>query len=247
MVSLVKDGQPYRMSKTSGTFVTVDEILDEIDRAAQHEGAGRDALRFFLLLRSHDSPMEIDIDLAKKQSVDNPVFYAQMAHARMAQILARAQGAPEFADARSRGLLEVPRGFDAKLAARLTLSEEKELLSQCDLFPQLVREAAEQRAPHRVCFYVQELAQAFASYYTRLQKVHNDAVLPQKSFRDRDSDWIARWDWEKTRARLMWLAAIKQVYANALALLGIEAPERMARLSDAAGNGAADEPAGGED
>lgn len=241
MVSLVKDGKPYRMSKTSGTFVTIDEILDEIDEATQHPGAGRDALRYFLLMRSSDSPMEIDIDLAKKQSLDNPVFYAQMSHARMAQILERARSAPEFEVARARGLLAVPGDFDAKLATRLVLREEKELLSLCDLFPQVVRDAAEYRAPHRVLFFVQEMAQAFASYYTQLQKVHDDAVLPQKSFRESGPDWVERWDWEKTRARLMWLAAIKQVYANALGLLGVEAPERMTRLTPSQ-SGGADEP-----
>jgi arginyl-tRNA synthetase len=241
MVSLVKDGQPYRMSKSAGTFITIDEILDEIDAGAGHEGAGRDALRYFLLSRSSDSPMEIDIGLAKKQSVDNPVFYAQYSHARMHQILERALTAPEFEDARARGLLTVPACFDAKLAARLALSEEKELLAMCDLFPQVVREAAEHRAPHRVLFFVQEVAQAFASYYTRLQKVHNDAVLPQKSFRESGPDWLERWDWEKTCARLMWVAAIKQVYANALTLVGIEAPERMGRLAAVDEAGAGDE------
>src|SRR5207248_870889 len=117
---------------------------------------------------------------------------------------------------------------------------ERDLLALCDRFPLVVREAAEGRAPHRVLFFVQELAQAFASYYTRLQKVHGDAILPQKSQRERDG-WIDDWDWEKTRARLMWLCALRQVYANALALLGIEAPERMARLSTAT---ASDDPLG---
>ena len=178
MVSLVKDGQPYKMSKTSGSFITIDEVLDEIDASAGRDGAGADALRYFLLSRSHDSPMAIDIDLAKRQSVDNPVFYAQYSHARMNQILERAATAPEFADARAAGLLSLPDGFDPGLAARLTLREEKDLLARCDAFPQVVREAAEHRGPHRVVFFVQELAEAFASYYTRLQKVHDDAILP---------------------------------------------------------------------
>jgi len=78
-------------------------------------------------------------------------------------------------------------------------------------------------------FFVQELAQAFASYFTRMQKVHDEPILPQKSYRDAHPDWVARWDWDKTRARLLWLLAVRQVYANALALVGIEAPTRMDR------------------
>src|SRR5260221_7524924 len=96
MVGMIKDGKPYRQAKTTGNFVAIEEVLDEIDHAAEHPGAGRDALRYFLLMRSSDSPMEIDIDLAKTQTNDNPVFYAQYGHARMCQILDRARTVPEF-------------------------------------------------------------------------------------------------------------------------------------------------------
>lgn len=229
MVTLLKDGKPVKFSKRAGNFVTIDEVLEEIDTATGHAGSGRDAVRFLFLLRSHDSPIEFDLDVAKKQSVENPVFYAQMSHARMCSILDRVRTSDEMSEPRARGVLNIPSGFDAKLAEKLTLPEERDILALCDAFPELVREAAVARAPHRIVFFVQELAQAFASYFTRMQKVHNEPVLPQKSFRDAHPDWVSAWDWEKSRARLMWLQCVRQVYANALALVGVEAPLRMQR------------------
>jgi arginyl-tRNA synthetase len=164
--------------------------------------------------------------------VENPVFYAQMSHARMCSILRRVSDSPEMAPAREAGVLFVPDAYDPALGAKLTLPEERDILALCDAFPGLVREAAEARGPHRVVFYVLELAQAFASYFTRMQKVYNAPILPQKSFREAHADWVAQWDWETTRARLLWVTAVRQVYANALGLLGIEAPAEMSRDED---------------
>lgn len=229
LVKLLKDGKEVKFSKRAGNFVTVDEVLDEVDAATGHEGSGRDAVRFLFLLRSHDSPLEFDLDVARTQSVENPVFYAQMTHARMCSIEERALQSEDFAEARRRGVLNIPQGFDGRLAEKLTLPEERDILATCDAFPDLVREAAAARAPHRVAFWVLELAQAFASYFTRMQRVHGEPVLPQRSFREASADWMDRWDWDKTRARLSWLRAVRQVYANALALLGVEAPTRMER------------------
>jgi arginyl-tRNA synthetase len=232
LVKLIKDGKEVKFSKRAGNFITIDEVLEEIDAATGHVGAGRDALRFLILSRSHDSPVELDIDVAKKQSVENPVFYAQMSHARMCSILRRVSDSPEMAPAREAGVLFVPDAYDPALGAKLTLPEERDILALCDAFPGLVREAAEARGPHRVVFYVLELAQAFASYFTRMQKVYNAPILPQKSFREAHADWVAQWDWETTRARLLWVTAVRQVYANALGLLGIEAPAEMSRDED---------------
>lgn len=229
MVRLVRDGTEYKMSKRAGNFVTVDDLLDEIDTAAQHPGAGRDAVRYFFLSRSSDAPVDFDVALAARQSVDNPVFYAQMSHARMCSILERVRTSEDMAPAREAGVLSVPGGWDAKLAEKLTLPEERDILAVCNGYPELVMEAAHTRSPHRLVFFVQELAQAFASYFTRMQKVHGEPVLPQKGWRETHPDWVTAWDWDKTRARLMWLVAVRQVYANALGLLGIEAPERMVR------------------
>ncbi len=233
LVKLIKEGKEVKFSKRAGNFITIDEVLEEIDAATGHPGAGRDALRFLILSRSHDSAVELDIDVAKKQSVENPVFYAQMSHARMCSILRRVTDSPEMAAAREAGVLFVPEAYDPALGARLTLPEERDILALCDGFPELVREAAESRGPHRVVFFVLELAQAFASYFTRMQKVYSAPILPQKSFREAHPDtWVSLWDWETTRARLLWVTAVRQVYANALGLLGIEAPTQMSRDED---------------
>jgi arginyl-tRNA synthetase len=232
MVKLLKDGKEVRMGKRLGNFITVDEVLDEVDEATGHPGAGRDALRFLILARSHDSPVEFDLAVASAQSVENPVFYAQMTHARMCSILHRAETAEELLPAREAGALDVPHGPEGVLVEKLTLPEERAILAACDAFPELVRDAAEARAPHRVAFWALEFAQAFASYFTRMQRVHDAPILPQKGYRDAHPDWVRTWDWPTTRARLLWLRAVRQVYANALALLGVEAPTRMTRAAN---------------
>ncbi|MBI5515268.1 MAG: arginine--tRNA ligase [Deltaproteobacteria bacterium] len=232
MVKLLKDGKEVRMGKRLGNFITVDEVLDEVDEATGHPGAGRDALRFLILARSHESPVEFDLAVASAQSVENPVFYAQMTHARMCSILHRAEHSEELLPAREAGVLYVPDAPDPVLVEKLTLPEERAILAACDAFPELVREAAEARAPHRVAFWALEFAQGFASYFTRMQRVHDAPILPQKGVREADPGWVRAWDWETTRARLLWLRAVRQVYANALALLGVEAPTRMTRSAE---------------
>jgi arginyl-tRNA synthetase len=118
--------------------------------------------------------------------------------------------------------------YSLELAEKLKLPEEINVLRRLADFSTLVAEAAAAREPHRLVFFLTELAQEFQSYYTRLQKVHGDTVLPQE--RQRTADWQATWDFDKTRARLLWVRAIRQVMKNALALLGVEAPERMERI-----------------
>jgi arginyl-tRNA synthetase len=220
MVSLLRDGKPYKMGKRLGNLVTIEEVVEEIDAAAGRKGAGADALRYFYLARRSESQIELDIEVAKKRSLDNPVFYLQYGHARLVSILRRAKEV--FG-------LEVPR-YQPKLAARLVHADELALLGQLGTFPRVVGEAAAEHAPHRVVFFLQELAQAFQSYYTRLRN-EKDAILPQAS--ELGSGWEARWDREKTEARLLWVEAIRTVYAAGLALLGISAPERMMRPDDA--------------
>ena len=124
--------------------------------------------------------------------------------------------------------LSAPR-YTPALAARLTHPDELSILGQLGTFPRIVREAAEERAPHRILFFLQELAQSFQSYYTR-QKNEKDAILPLAS--TLSSGWEARWDREKTEARLLWVQAIQIVYAAGLGLLGISAPERMDRPAE---------------
>ena len=211
-VSLLRDGVEVKMGKRAGEFVTLDDVIDEV---------GRDATRYFYLMRRHDTPLEFDLAVAKRQSMDNPVYYVQYAHARCAAIKRRAVE------------LEAPRPpLDPELAAELALPEEIAILRRLADFPDFVADAAAAREPHRVTTYLTELAGEFQSYYTRLQKVHGDTVLPQE--RHRTGDWRGTWNWRKTAARLYWVDAVAQVTRNALALLGVSAPDAMARATDSA-------------
>jgi arginyl-tRNA synthetase len=212
LVYLTKAGQPVKMGKRAGNIVTVDEVMDEIDEAAGRKGAGADALRFFFLSRSASSNVEFDIELAKKASLDNPVFYVQYGHARLCSILHNGV---------SMGL--APRADWAKLVH----PDELAIAHKLGELPDVVAEAARLREPHRLVFYVQELARDFQSYYTRL-KAENDPILPPRSVRA-TSGWETTWDFEKTHARLAWIEAIRGVYAAALELVGVSAPERMER------------------
>ena len=207
IVSLIRNGQPVAMGKREGEFVTLDEVIGEV---------GRDATRFFYLMRRHDTSLEFDLDLAKKQSMDNPVYYVQYAHARCISIARRAVE------------LEAPRtAFSPELAAELLLPEELAILRRLAELPDFVADAAEAREPHRLTTYLMELAGEFQSYYTQLQKVHGDTILPQE--RHRTGDWRQSWNWRKTAARLHWVAAIAQVLRTGLDLLGVSAPEAMAK------------------
>jgi arginyl-tRNA synthetase len=207
MVSLLRDGKPVAMGKREGEFVTLDAVVDEV---------GRDATRFFYLMRRHDTGLEFDLELAKRQSMDNPVYYAQYAHARCASLQRRAAE------------LEAPElPLTLELARGLTLPEEIAILRRLSDFPDFLADAAAAREPHRLVQYIQELAGEFQSYYTRLQKVHGDSILPQQ--RQRVGHWHETWDWKRTAARLAWVEAIRQVLEIALSLVGVSAPNEMKR------------------
>jgi arginyl-tRNA synthetase len=207
MVSLLRDGAPVAMGKREGEFVTLDEVIEEV---------GKDATRFFYLMRRHDTPLDFDLELAKRQSMDNPVYYVQYGHARCAAVRRRAEA------------LEAPRPpLTPELAAELALPEELSILRRLAEFPDFVADAAAAREPHRLTTYATELAGEFQSYYTRLQKVHDDTILPQE--RHRTGEWRATWNWNKTAARLYWVEAVALVMRGVLALLGVSAPEVMAR------------------
>lgn len=210
LVFIYRAGEIVKSSKRAGNIVTASEVMEEIDAAAGRAGAGADALRFFYLLRGATSNVEFDIELAKKASLDNPVFYVQYGHARLCSILRKAESIGLHADD---GDLS-PLG-DAELAIVRQLAD----------FPGTVEAAAAAREPHRVAFWVQELAREFQSYFTRMK---SDPILPPDSVRAADG-WEQKWDHQKTRARLAWVQAIRVVYAAALALLGVSAPARMER------------------
>jgi arginyl-tRNA synthetase len=192
MVNLTRGGEAVKMSKRAGTVVSLREVVDEV---------GRDATRFIFLTRRADAQLDFDLDLAKRQTLDNPVFYVQYGHARLARILEKATeaGAP------------APR-FDLETLAVLTAPEEMDLVKRILSFPDLVAGAAMAWEPHRVAFWLQETIGAFHSYYT----------LGKKS-----GERFIGADPVKTSARLAMARALKQVLANGLAVLGVSAPERM--------------------
>jgi arginyl-tRNA synthetase len=214
LVFITKGGEAVKSSKRAGNVVTVDEVMDEIDEAAGRKGAGSDALRFFFLSRSANSNVEFDIEVAKKKSLDNPVFYVQYGHARLCSIL-RNGAALGFLPGQSLEALVHP--------------DELAIAQKLGDFPDVIADAARLREPHRVVFYVQDLARDFQSYYTRLGDT--DPILPPKSVRA-CAGWDTAWDSAKTRARLAWIEAIRVTYAQGLRLVGVSAPERMDRPAD---------------
>lgn len=187
LVRLMRGGEPVRMSKRAGNIFPMADLLDEV---------GKDAARFFFLLRSPDSHLDFDLDLAKLQSNDNPVFYVQYAHARISSILR--QGAEQG--------LSVPRA-DAVDLSVLDHPSELELLRKLAGFPEEIIAAAEAREPHRMTRYAIDLATLFHAFYTQCRVLGNEPAL--------------------TGARLVLVDGTRTVLRNALALLGVTAPERM--------------------
>jgi arginyl-tRNA synthetase len=187
LVTLLRDGQPVRMSKRRGEFVLMEELLEEV---------GRDAARFTFLTRRHDSPLEFDLAVATRQSADNPVFYVQYCHARVSSLRKNAaeQG------------VTVPAWSQVDFAP-LVLPEEQTLIKRLLQFPELVEGAARSREPHRVAYYLTELAGLFHPYYKAHRVITDDRA--------------------QTLARLGLSAAVGQVVRNGLGLLGVSAPESM--------------------
>lgn len=214
-VALADKGEKLKQGKRLGQFVTVDQVVDQV---------GADVTRYFFLERKFDA--QVDFDLAVALSEDprvNPAKYAQYGHARACSILDKAE--EELG-------VRVP-AFDPAVAARLVHPDEIAILRKLADFPTLVQEAAAAREPHRVVTFLQELARAFQSYYTRLRR-ESDPVLPPRD--QRGPGWESRWDAEKMNARLLWVEAFRQVSENALTLLGLGAPTHMERIDEAGGS-----------
>ncbi|TGN38492.1 arginine--tRNA ligase [Marinobacter confluentis] len=188
MVMVTRSGQEVKISKRAGSYVTVRDLIDEV---------GRDATRFFLAARRVDSQLTFDIDLARSQTNENPVYYIQYAHARICSVLRR--------------LAEegVSRGRNENLGdlSLLTLDEEKDLANQLARYPELIENSANQREPHHLTHYLRELAGQFHTYYNAHKVLIEDTAV-------RD-------------ARLSLYLAVRQVIANGLELLGVSAPEEM--------------------
>ena len=187
-VHLVSGGEAARMSKRRGVIVTLDDLLDEI---------GVDATRFFMLQRSHDRTLDLDLDLASTQSRENPVYYVQYAHARIASMLGRLDA----------GRIGEAADLEAWGTAELHVSE-RELIKRLVDFPAEIREAAERRAPHRIAGYALALAQDFTTFYEQCRVVGADPA-------------------EVESFRIAVSAATQRVIALTLGLLGVSAPEAM--------------------
>ncbi|MBU1210646.1 MAG: arginine--tRNA ligase [Alphaproteobacteria bacterium] len=198
LVKLFRGGEPVRMSKRAGTFVTLRDVVEEV---------GRDPVRFMMIYRKNDAPLDFDFAKVTEQSKDNPVFYVQYAHARAASVLRNAQEAFAELDTASDAL----RRADL---SKLTDPGEIELIKMIASFPRLIEGAARAHEPHRLAFYLYEVANALHSQWAR----GNDS--PHLRF-------IAQGDVGMTAARLAMIAATQQVISSGLGVLGVEAPDAM--------------------
>lgn len=191
MVKVLRGGAPVPMSKRTGEFVELREVVSEV---------GKDAARFLFLTRRSEAQLDFDIEVAKRQTMDNPVFYVQYAHARSCSMARKAAEAG------------MPGPYADADLSRLTLPEELAILKRLAVYPEMVLNAALAYEPHRVTTYLQELAAAFHGYFTKYKDTEERVISG-----DRDL----------SRARLAMVAGVRQVVANGLSLLGVSAPERM--------------------
>ncbi len=183
-VRLMRGGEEISMSKRAGSYVTMRDVVNEV---------GADVMRFFLLMRSSESHLDFDLDLAKKESTENPVYYIQYAYARISSLFRKAEEENLSDSQDSIELLSKP--------------EEIELIKRLLMYPEVVEESALSCAPHKLSFYLQELASEFHAYYNKFRIVDDDREL--------------------SKARLYLVICVQTVLSNGLGLLGISAPERM--------------------
>jgi len=187
LVNLLRGGQPVAMSTRAGEFVTLRDVIDEV---------GKDAARFIFLTRHYESPLDFDMEVAKRQTNENPVYYVQYVHARISSIIRKAA---------ENGMAEVQ--WDETAIARLLEPEETRLIKTLAEYPETVATSAEKLEPHRITFFLMNLAAAFHAYYNKHRVLSEDPVL--------------------SRGRLVLVESIRKVIRNGLALLGVDAPEKM--------------------
>jgi arginyl-tRNA synthetase len=212
MVNLLRGGKKVEMSKRAGEFITMREVMDEV---------GADAAKFFFLMRRSDSHLDFDLDLAKRQSAENPVYYVQYAHARLSSI---------FRIAQERGI-EAPRPHEADLDL-LRAPDELSLIRKLSAYPSMVQGSAAALEPHRITFYLQELAGLLHTFYYkhRIMPVVVESEAGDEQFvpvADRVSKPREILTPELTAARLAMMRQVQQVIKNGLGVLGISAPDRM--------------------
>ena len=195
-VNLLSGGQPVKMSKRAGEFVTLRDLVEDV---------GADCAKFFFLMRSTGAHLDFDLDLARRQNDENPAYYVQYAHARIASVL-------RFA--KERGLEPDSASGASQGEGRFPAAEEQALLRKLAAFPEVVRGAALAREPHRIPAYLMETAAEFHRFYHACRVVTDDVA--------------------RSRARLELVDATRVVLRNGLALMGVSAPERMSREEEAA-------------
>jgi arginyl-tRNA synthetase len=198
LVRLMRAGEPIKMSKRSGEFVTLREVVDEV---------GADAVRFMMLMRKNDAPLDFDLAKVIEQSQDNPVFYVQYAHARARSVMR--QGKLVFADFDLDQEALVHADFSL-----LTDEGERELMRTFGQYPRVVGQAAEAHEPHRIAFFAHDLATRFHAHWNRGKDSPRLRFVNEK---ERNLSYT----------RLALVATVSRVLASALSILGVSAPEEM--------------------
>lgn len=187
LVNLLRSGEPVAMSTRSGEFVTLKDVINEV---------GTDAARFIFLTRHYESHLDFDLEVAKKKSNENPVYYVQYVHARISSIIRKGE---------EQGIKDIK--WEDKHIAVLKEAEEIQILKTLSAYPEAVRSAAELLEPHRITYYLMNLAATFHSYYNKHRVLSDDPGI--------------------TEGRLCLVLGIKKVIRNGLKLLGVSAPEKM--------------------
>ena len=188
LVNLLRKGVPVSMGKRSGHFVTLSEVIDEV---------GKDAVRFIFLTRHYDSPLDFDLEVAKQKTNDNPVYYVQYVHARISSILKKAYEENRITDIR----------YHEDTLSAVVEPEEIRIIKHLARYPETIAAAAEFMEPHRVAFYLMDLAADFHAYYNKHRVLTDDPDL--------------------TAGRLILVLAVQKVIRNGLTLLGVSAPDAM--------------------
>jgi arginyl-tRNA synthetase len=198
LVRLLRAGEPVKMSKRSGDFVTLRDVVEEV---------GRDPIRFMMVYRKNDAQLDFDFEKVTEQSKDNPVFYVQYAHARAASVFRQAESEMP-------GVARDPATLAAARLELLTDEGELGLIRRLSEYPRIIDAAAESHEPHRIAFYLHDLASELHGHWNRGKE------LPQLRF-------INSAEPDSTMARLALVHGVKLVLSSGLAILGVSAPEEM--------------------
>ncbi|NJN69391.1 MAG: arginine--tRNA ligase [Nitrospira sp.] len=203
LVKLLRGGVEVKMSKRTGEFITMREVIDEV---------GADAAKFYFLMRDSKTHLEFDLELAKQRSADNPVYYVQYAHARICSL---------WRVASERGIARPPSAAETDLTV-LTDPDELGLIKKLSAYPEVILDSALAFEPHRVTYYLQQLAAQLHTFYNKHR------VLPPATDPERDDTApVEIGTSNQTAARLVLMGAVQQVLRNGLEVLGISAPEHM--------------------